>query len=254
MKQALAKWLHPVPGQPLNLGMGVSLGLHLLLATVLLCWPFALAGQPDKPEVVQTVKLVELPPPAPKPLPPPPPPPEVKQPVPPQPPKPQPRVAPRMQNRPPSTTRPSPTPSAAQENPVASSGPSVATTGEAIGSIGPVAAPAGGGKLPLGKEEVPEASVDLGLYHRAVWQRIEARKTYPLLARKRHWEGRVTVDFVIGPGGRLLESRIGASSGYDELDQAAIEAVRRAAPFPAPPAMPDDGRLKMEISVNFQLI
>ncbi len=254
MNQALAKLLRPVPGQPLSVGMTVSLGLHLLLAAVLLCWPFALAERADKPEVVQTVKLVELPPPAPKPLPPPPPPPEVKQPVPPPPAKPLPRVAPRVQNRPPSTTRPSPTPSAAQEKPVAFNGPSVATAGEAIGSSGPVAAPAGGGRLPLGKEEVPEAEMDWGPYHRAVWQRIEAHKTYPLLARKRHWEGKVTVDFVIGPGGRLLESRVGASSGFEELDQAALEAVRRAEPFPAPPAMPSDGRLKMEISVNFQLM
>lgn len=252
MSQTLAKLPHPVPGQPLNLGMGVSLGMHLLLAIVLFCWPFASAGREDQPEVVQTVKLVELPPPAP--APPPPPPPEIKRPVPPPPPQPLPRVAPRVQNRPPSTTRPSPTPSAAQEKPVTTGGPSVATTGEAIGGSGPVAAPAGGGQLPLGKEEVPPAALDWGPYHRAVWQRIEARKAYPLLARKRHWEGKVTVDFVIGPDGRLLESRIGASSGYDELDRAALEAVRRAEPFPAPPAMPGDGRMKMEISVNFQLM
>lgn len=250
MNQALAKLPHPVPGQPLSVGMTVSLGLHLLLAAVLLCWPIALAERADKPEVVHTVKLVDLPPPAPKPLPPPPPPPRVKQPEPP-PPKPLPRVAPRVQNRPPSTTRPSPTPSAAQEKPVAFNGPSVATAGEAIGNSGPVAAPAGGGRLPLGKEEVPPASVDLGPYMRTVWQRIERQKRYPSLARARQVEGDVTLRFLLSPQGSINALKVLHSSGAEDLDQAALQAVRTAAPFPPPPGATDD--FWMEVTVKFEL-
>lgn len=243
----------PWGSQPLPLGMGVSLGLHLLMAGCLLLWPLGLPSPAEKPEEVQRVHLVELPPPPPPaPLPkpklePPPPPPK------PQPPAPRPRLAPRVQLKPASTTRPSPVASAAQEKPVESTGPSVATMGEAISSSGPVAAPAGGGQLPLGKEEVPPAAVDWGPYNQTVWKRIEARKSYPLLARKRGREGRVTVDFVLGPGGRLLDARVGKSSGSEDLDQAALEAVRRAAPFPEPPAPPSGGRLPMQITVRFEL-
>lgn len=251
MNRALARWLRPVPGQPLILGMGSSLGLHLLLAGLVLLWPMGITRPETRPLEAQIVKLVELPPPSsPKPIPQPPPSAQAK----PEAPQPLSRVTPRLERRPASTSRPGPTFSAVQEKPVQGSGPDVAVTGEAIGQSDPPAAPVSGVPAPPGQEEVAPAMLDWGPYHQTVWQCIEARKGYPLLARKRHWEGRVTVDFVIDPGDRLPESRIGNSSGYDELDQAALEAVQRAAPFPAPPAIPSDGRLKMEISVNFQLM
>jgi TonB family protein len=44
-----------------------------------------------------------------------------------------------------------------------------------------------------------------------------------------------TVDFAIGPDGTLTAVKIGTSSNDDAFDDSVIRAIRRAAPFPAPP-------------------
>ncbi len=48
--------------------------------------------------------------------------------------------------------------------------------------------------------------------------------------------GQVTVTFSIGPMGALRGVSVARSSGNSQLDQAALSAVRSAAPFPAPPS------------------
>lgn len=48
--------------------------------------------------------------------------------------------------------------------------------------------------------------------------------------------GVVTVRFAVSASGQASGIRVAASSGQPELDQAAVDAVRRAAPFPAIPA------------------
>ncbi|HWP34821.1 MAG TPA: energy transducer TonB, partial [Thermodesulfobacteriota bacterium] len=67
----------------------------------------------------------------------------------------------------------------------------------------------------------------------AVRARLEAAKRYPLDARLRGAEGTAEVAFTIGPGGRLERVRLVRSSGDRSLDAAALEAVRRGAPYPA---------------------
>lgn len=47
--------------------------------------------------------------------------------------------------------------------------------------------------------------------------------------------GMVVVAFSIGVGGQLAGLSIAQSSGSPELDQAALNHLRRAAPFPPPP-------------------
>ncbi len=75
----------------------------------------------------------------------------------------------------------------------------------------------------------------LEAYYAQVRARIEAEKRYPRWARKARIEGRTTVGFRVGLDGALLECRISESSGHEALDRAALDAVERAAPFPAFP-------------------
>ena len=49
-------------------------------------------------------------------------------------------------------------------------------------------------------------------------------------------KGVAHVSFVIGGGGQLASLRIRKSSGSSELDQLALQQIRKAAPFPPPPA------------------
>ena len=64
---------------------------------------------------------------------------------------------------------------------------------------------------------------------------IQRNVTYPLSARKRGWEGKVSVSFVISPEGKASNVKITQSSGKAVLDKCALDAVWKASPFPPPP-------------------
>lgn len=59
---------------------------------------------------------------------------------------------------------------------------------------------------------------------------------YPRMARKMGWEGKVVVCFVICKDGHVENMRIIKSSGFSALDKNALETIKKAAPFPNPPA------------------
>ncbi len=59
---------------------------------------------------------------------------------------------------------------------------------------------------------------------------------YPMLARRQGWSGLVEVAFLVAPDGSVSDLRIQASSGFPVLDDQALAAVRRSAPF-VPPRM-----------------
>jgi protein TonB len=61
--------------------------------------------------------------------------------------------------------------------------------------------------------------------------RLEQRKEYPYIARKRGQTGTVTVQIRIAPDGALRESTVVASSGVARLDEAALTLVRQSCPF-----------------------
>jgi protein TonB len=65
---------------------------------------------------------------------------------------------------------------------------------------------------------------------------VQKNIIYPEIARKMGWKGKVTVSFVIESDGQAHDIEIRKSSGIKVLDQNAVEAVRKASPFPKPPA------------------
>jgi protein TonB len=81
---------------------------------------------------------------------------------------------------------------------------------------GPAAAAAAPGPPPLDATTVRSA--------------VQATLRYPALARKRGLEGTVMLRFHIGAAGAIDSLAVVTSAG-DALDDAAREAVRRAAPF-----------------------
>jgi protein TonB len=54
-----------------------------------------------------------------------------------------------------------------------------------------------------------------------------APPTYPIESRRRHEQGTVRLRVVIGTDGRVKDISVASSSGFDRLDKAALEAVRR---------------------------
>jgi len=60
--------------------------------------------------------------------------------------------------------------------------------------------------------------------------------TYPQIARRMEWSGRVVLAFVVAADGSVRSVHIKESSGYPALDNSAMETVKSVAPFPKPPA------------------
>jgi periplasmic protein TonB len=88
-------------------------------------------------------------------------------------------------------------------------------------------------------------------YKRSLFQHIERVERYPDAARAKRLHGVVQVLFAMNRDGTLLGAWVKTSSGSAILDQAAIEAVRRAQPLPRIPSeLPD--RLNIVLPVEFE--
>jgi protein TonB len=59
--------------------------------------------------------------------------------------------------------------------------------------------------------------------------------SYPHMAKKMGWTGKVTISFVINEKGGAEDIKIIESSGFAILDKHAVEAVKKALPLPKPP-------------------
>jgi protein TonB len=73
-------------------------------------------------------------------------------------------------------------------------------------------------------------------YEALLFAWMERHKQYPLLAQRRGLEGSGVLRVRIDRSGRVLERQIVRSTGTPALDDAALDMVRRASPFPAVPA------------------
>jgi len=242
----LSRTLPPVPACRGAIGRW-SVGLSLAAHAALWLWvvqALAVSGGPARPDEPITVDVIalaaseaeDLPePPVVAPEPPPPeitpPPPEAKAEPKPEPapePKPAPKSAPRK-------AKPAPKPA-----PAAVRGPEPQPA--PVATAPPPPAPA----VLLGTR--PQASEDsLRAYARTVWRLIERHK--PPGGR---FPGVAVLTFVIARDGSLTASAVTASSGSATLDQAALEALRDAAPFPAPPAEASAAQLTFTIPYQFR--
>jgi protein TonB len=79
---------------------------------------------------------------------------------------------------------------------------------------------------------------------------LERNKRYPSEARSRGEQGVTRLAFSIDAQGRLLSSRIVASSGSAALDAETLALVRRAEPFPPPPPELAGNELTVPVSFN----
>ena len=62
-------------------------------------------------------------------------------------------------------------------------------------------------------------------------RRLAEVKRYPSAARLNGWEGKVVLRAVIRADGHLSEVKVHRSSGYEALDNAAMEAIRLVCPL-----------------------
>jgi protein TonB len=90
-------------------------------------------------------------------------------------------------------------------------------------------------------------------YNRALAAAVDRHKRYPRIALIRQWQGTVVLQLNIGVDGRVQEHRLARSSGYEALDQQALEMLREAMPLPALPAQLAGVSLSVDIPVVFRI-
>jgi protein TonB len=82
---------------------------------------------------------------------------------------------------------------------------------------------------------------------------IEAQKQYPAIAERLGHTGSVKFRFSLDAGGGLLSVSVKSSSGWEELDEAAMDAVRAAAPFASIPTELGRDELALSMTLRFKL-
>ncbi len=118
-------------------------------------------------------------------------------------------------------------------------------------------APVGSRELFAAKPRVPAVVEDLqGIeegFAALVREKIVAAKSYPALARQREFEGRVLISFTLSKNGRVHDLAVKTSSGYETLDDAAIQAVKNAGPFPPIPEKLGRETIAFKLPLSFTL-
>jgi protein TonB len=93
---------------------------------------------------------------------------------------------------------------------------------------------------------------DYGWLAEALWKRIEQLKQYPISARLNRWEGKVVLRAVIMDDGNLADLRVAKSSGYEVLDQDALEILRQTAPIKLPQPL-GQPQIVIHVPISYQL-
>jgi periplasmic protein TonB len=102
-------------------------------------------------------------------------------------------------------------------------------------------------------EAAPTEFMTADSYLEMVKLRIESRKRYPRAAKNARIEGRVAIRFILAADGSVREVEIVKGSYSNELNRAALEAVRHAAPFPRPPANLFQEDIVLKLNIIFEL-
>jgi protein TonB len=88
--------------------------------------------------------------------------------------------------------------------------------------------------------------------HRQLGKSVRPDRDYPRLAKQRGWQGKTIVVLQIDAAGKVNRIAVGETSGYDVLDDRALELVRRL----QLPRIPDIWRgrpFEAKLNVRFTL-
>jgi len=106
---------------------------------------------------------------------------------------------------------------------------------------------------PVDTADVQEEFTTAKEYFDMLNMRIHSAKQYPESARSRHIQGQVRVKFVLMADGTLGDVKIVKTSRHKNLDDAAVAAIKKAAPFPKPPSFLFETPVTMQINILFEL-
>lgn len=102
-------------------------------------------------------------------------------------------------------------------------------------------------------EVTPVDDNALGEYGSLLGRAIAKHKSYPKIAQMRGYQGDVLLDLKLDGNGNVLSAKVKEGSGYESLDKQALEMVRKASPFPAPPESLRNRTFNITVPVSFKL-
>ena len=86
-------------------------------------------------------------------------------------------------------------------------------------------------QVAMATRPTPAVKADYSWLAESLRRRLAELKRYPSAARLNGWEGKVVLRAVIRADGHLSEVKVHRSSGYEALDNAAMEAIRLVCPL-----------------------
>ena len=96
-------------------------------------------------------------------------------------------------------------------------------------------------------------AVTLAQYRLALIGAARRYKRYPAQALDKGWQGRVEIRLVVGANGTIQTSLVKTSSGYEVLDNQALDMVKKAKPLTPIPAALRGREFSVDIPVIFDL-
>lgn len=93
----------------------------------------------------------------------------------------------------------------------------------------------------------------LNEFYAKVGRQISYAKIYPEFARERGYQGKTLVAFRINRDGKILSLSVNRSSGHEILDEAALESVKKAGPYPPIPGELKQSVLSFVIPISYAL-
>lgn len=160
-------------------------------------------------------------------------------------------------------TPPAPVVRAAE--PIAQTSPTVPTAPAAAAVLAdntprtpaPAASPA---PVAARMDAVPAATADeppdpalLERYGRSLSSLFSRHQQYPRLAAMRGWEGEVQLRITIARKGNIVATQVVRSSGFEVLDQNAVQLVTNAGTLPRPPEALQNKEIQIVVPVLFKL-
>ena len=88
----------------------------------------------------------------------------------------------------------------------------------------------------------------------ALQNQLAQNFSYPWLARKRGWQGRVTLSLHVGENGKLTRWKVAKTSGYRLLDRTALDNAKRIQALPEAAGLLNGNALDLLVPIHYRLL
>ncbi|MBT6296946.1 MAG: energy transducer TonB, partial [Nitrospina sp.] len=81
--------------------------------------------------------------------------------------------------------------------------------------------------------------------------KVASAQVYPEFAREKNKQGKAILSIKLGRNGNILNVSVGNSSGHKVLDEAAVKAIKDAAPYPKIPDKLNRQYVLLKLPISF---